>query len=128
MKTIPNLLINGEVFSFTFTINRYVLSSVVGETIKRTRDIELLIDDLGNTNKHKVKKMEKTELNQRGFECSFDLFSKDHTKTAALSHQHLLRSGRKPYMSERSHWYSPGTLQQTTDIIPKNVNHIIAQL
>lgn len=55
MKTVPNLLIDGEVFSFTFTINRYVFSSVVGETIERTRDIELLIDDLGNTNIKKLK-------------------------------------------------------------------------
>jgi len=52
MKTLPYLLVDGEVFSFTFPINSYVFSSVVGKTIERTRDIELLIDDLGH--KHKT--------------------------------------------------------------------------
>ncbi len=47
---LSDLLVDSEVFGFTFTIKRYVCSSVVGETIKRTRDVELLIDDLGNTN------------------------------------------------------------------------------
>lgn len=50
IRTVSDLLVDSEVFGFTFTIKRYVFSSVVGETIKRTRDVELLIDDLGNTN------------------------------------------------------------------------------
>lgn len=49
IKTVPDLLVDSEVFGFTFTINSYVFGSVVGEIVERTRDVELLIDDLENT-------------------------------------------------------------------------------